>query len=69
LIAFKYAAPRQACSVAYGICKWIRWADLTLPILVGGLEALLETERRRATRQFKVRVAALAEELGFDGVA
>ncbi|MGZ4185037.1 MAG: hypothetical protein ACXVUE_05915 [Solirubrobacteraceae bacterium] len=48
--------------------SWIKWADLILPILVSGLEALVKTERHRATRQFKVRVAALAEALGLDGV-
>lgn len=48
--------------------SWIQWADLILPILVSGLEALVKTERHPATRQFKVRVAALAAELGLDGI-
>ncbi len=48
--------------------SWIKWADLTLPMLVSGLEALVKTERHPATRQFKVRVAALAQELGLDGI-
>jgi hypothetical protein len=48
--------------------SWLKWADLALPILVGGLESLLKTERHQATHQFKNRVAALAQELDFDGI-
>jgi hypothetical protein len=48
--------------------SWLRWADLALPILVSGLESLLKTERHHATHQFKTRVPALANELGFDGI-
>ena len=48
--------------------SWIKWADLILPVLVSGLEALLKTERHPATRQFKIRVAALAEDLNLDGI-
>ena len=48
--------------------NWVKWGDLMLPILVSGLEALLKTQGHPATRQFKVRVAALASEVGLDGV-
>jgi hypothetical protein len=46
----------------------IRWADMVLPILVGGLEALLKIGRRDLTQQFKKRVPALAAEIGIDGL-
>jgi hypothetical protein len=48
--------------------SWLKWADLVLPTLVGGLEALLKTERLGSTHQFVTRVPALAEELGIQGV-
>jgi hypothetical protein len=48
--------------------SWLKWADLVLPVLVGGLEALLKTERLRSTRQFVTRVPALAEEVGVKGI-
>jgi hypothetical protein len=48
---------------------WLAWADTMLPILVGGLEALLKTERHEATKQFKTRVPLLAEELSIDGLS
>lgn len=35
-------------------------------MIVSSLEALLKTDRHQATRQFKVRVPALAAELGRD---
>lgn len=57
---------RAAWRVEYA--SWLRWGDLALPILVSGLEALLKTERGRATSQFKTRVPALAAEVGVDGV-
>jgi hypothetical protein len=47
---------------------WSAWADAMLPTLVGGLEALLKTERGRATKQFMTRVPLLAEELGIEGL-
>jgi hypothetical protein len=48
--------------------SWLKWADLVLPTLVGGLEALLKTERHHSTHQFKLRVPALAEEVGIQDV-
>lgn len=48
--------------------SWLGWADLALLMLVSGLEALLKTERHRATQQFKTRVSALARDLAIDGV-
>jgi hypothetical protein len=49
--------------------SWLGWADLALLMLVSGLEALLKTERHRATEQFKQRVSALAGELEIEGVS
>jgi hypothetical protein len=46
----------------------IRWADMVIPILVGGLEALLKIGRRDLTEQFKKRAPALAADLGVDGL-
>lgn len=46
----------------------IRWADMMVPILVGGLEALLKIGRRNLTEQFKKRAPALAADLGIDGL-
>jgi hypothetical protein len=46
----------------------MRWADVVLPILVGGLEALLKIGRRDLTQQFKKRVPALAAEIRIDGL-
>jgi hypothetical protein len=46
----------------------IRWADMVVPILVGGIEALLKIGRRDLTQQFKKRVPALAAEIGIDGL-
>jgi hypothetical protein len=48
--------------------SWVKWADLSLPLLVGGLEALLQTEHEQATKQFVRRVPALAEEVGVEEV-
>ena len=48
---------------------WSAWADAMLPTLVGGLEALLKTEKHPATKQFKTRLPLLAEELGIDGLS
>ena len=48
---------------------WSAWADAMLPTLVGGLEALLKTEKGHATRQFMTRVPLLAEELGIEGLS
>jgi len=45
-----------------------RWADVALPTIVGGLEALLRIGSNRLTRQFSKRVPAVAEELGVDGI-
>jgi hypothetical protein len=47
---------------------WLKWADLRLPVIVGGLESLLKTERHGATSQFRTRVSALAAALGFDAI-
>jgi hypothetical protein len=47
----------------------IRWGDVSLPTLVSGLEALLKTERHAATKQFKKRAAALASDLGIEGIS
>lgn len=47
---------------------WLRWTDLAIPTIVGGLEALLKTERHGATHQFVVRAPLLATYLGIDGV-
>jgi hypothetical protein len=46
----------------------IRWADMLVPILVSGLEALLKIGRRDLTEQFKRRVPALAADLDVDGM-
>lgn len=46
----------------------IRWADIVIPILVGGIEALLKIGRRDLTQQFKKRATALAADLGVDGL-
>jgi hypothetical protein len=45
-----------------------RWADLVLSFVVSGLEALLTVEQTRFTQNFKRRAAALADELGVEGV-
>lgn len=47
----------------------IRWADIVVPILVSGLEALLKIGRRDLTEQFKKRAPALAADLGVDGLS
>lgn len=54
--------------MARGYASTIRWGDVSLPTIVSGLEALLKTERHYATKQFKERAAALANELGIDGI-
>jgi len=46
----------------------IRWTDMLVPVLVGGLEALLKIGRRDLTEQFKKRAPALAADLGTDGL-
>lgn len=46
----------------------IGWADVMLPMLIGGLEALLKVGRGQLTAQFKCRATALAAELEVDGV-
>jgi hypothetical protein len=45
----------------------IPWADIVIPILVGGIEALLKIGRRDLTEQFKKRASALAGDLEIDG--
>jgi hypothetical protein len=45
----------------------IRWADMVVPILIGGLEALLKIGRHGLTQQFKKRAPALAADVGIDG--
>jgi hypothetical protein len=47
---------------------WQRYADVALPMIVGGLEALLKIGRRNLTDQFKRRASALAAEVGVEGV-
>ena len=42
---------------------WSRYADQVLPMVVGGLEALLKVGRSRLTQQFVQRTSALADEL------
>ncbi len=44
----------------------IRWADMLVPILVSGLDALLKIGRRDLTKQFKKRASALAIDIGVD---
>lgn len=46
----------------------LAWANVMLPTIIGGLEALLKIGRGYPTRQFKVRSTALAAELGIVGV-
>jgi hypothetical protein len=48
--------------------SWLKWGDLAIATLVGGLEALLKTERHGSTRQFVGRVPALAQDVGIDGI-
>lgn len=47
---------------------WQRYADVSLPMIVGGLEALLKIGQGDLTVQFKCRVSALAREMGVEGV-
>ncbi len=47
----------------------MRWADMVLPILVGGIEALLKIGRRDLTQQFRTRAPALAADVGIDGLS
>ncbi len=47
----------------------LRYVDLALPVLVTGLEALINTSDRTATKQFTHRVSALAGELRVAGVS
>jgi hypothetical protein len=46
----------------------MRWADMVVPILVGGIEALLKIGRRDLTQQLKKRAPALAADVGIDGL-
>lgn len=64
------AAPERVRRAAWRAewASWLRWADLAIPILVSGLESLLKTDHRRATRQFVHRATALAHELSIEGV-
>jgi hypothetical protein len=48
--------------------SWLKWADLVVPTLISGLEALLKTERHNASCQFVRRVPALAEEVAVEGM-
>jgi hypothetical protein len=48
--------------------SWLKWGDLVIPTLVSGLEALLKTERGKATHQFVTRVPALAVDVGIGGI-
>ena len=47
---------------------WQQWVDLMISTLVGGIEALLKTERHQATKQFVRRLPQLAAELDIPGV-
>jgi hypothetical protein len=47
---------------------FIRWGDVALPTIVGGLESLVRTRRTQMTLQFKRRVSALAAELAVASV-
>jgi hypothetical protein len=47
---------------------WQRWAEVALPELVGGLEALTKIGRGQLTAQFKRRVTVLAADLNVEGV-
>lgn len=47
---------------------WQRYTDVALPMMVGGLEALLGLGRSDTSRRIKNRLAAMASELGIDGV-
>ncbi len=46
----------------------IGWADVVLPTLIGGLEALLKVGRGQLTAQFKRRATAVAAELELEGI-
>jgi hypothetical protein len=48
--------------------SWLRWGDLVVSSLAGGLEALVKTEQYKSTHQFVGRVPELAAEVGVDGV-
>jgi hypothetical protein len=47
---------------------WQRYADVSLPVIIGGLEALLKIGRGNLTEQFKRRASALADEMEVEGV-
>ena len=47
---------------------WSRYADQVLPMVVGGIEALIKIGRGRLTQQFVQRTSTLASELGVDDV-
>jgi hypothetical protein len=49
--------------------SWLAWADLVVPVVVSGLESLLNTDPESVTAQFTHRVPALAEAVGVDGVS
>lgn len=48
---------------------WSQTADVMLLMLVSGLEALLKVGYRRTTSQFKNRAAAVADDVGIDGIS
>lgn len=47
---------------------WQRYADISLSMIVGGLEALLGLGKDDTSRRFKDRIEAMAKELGIEGV-
>jgi hypothetical protein len=47
---------------------WQRYTDVALPMMVGGLEALVGLGRTDTSRRFKDLLAAMAGELGIDAV-
>ncbi|MBW8017969.1 MAG: hypothetical protein FVQ82_17500 [Planctomycetes bacterium] len=46
----------------------IPWADVMLPTILGGLEALLKTGRGHLTEQFKKRTTAVASDVETEGI-
>jgi hypothetical protein len=56
---------------AMWLCEWnsrTQYTELAIGHVVTALEALLKTDRRGATRQFKRRVPRLARTVGIEGV-
>lgn len=47
---------------------WQRYTDVALPMIIGGLEALLGLGRTDTSRRFKDRIAAMSGEIGIEHV-